>query len=317
MNDDQNNNGSVNTGPCNLLAPLEVQTFSFNFGDVRADVRVAVRADAVKLFIAKDITDALDYATFQPNLIGSVPAKWKGLNPIKTIRGVLDVWTLTEEGVNFFCFRSDKPRALPFQEWLAGDVLPQIAKTGKYEERQPVAAPVAHAVPQLPDFTDPAESAEAWAAQYRGRVVAEKEVKFLVAKVEEQSEAVNFVQKYVQSNGPVGLRRACQALDIDNEIDFVDFLVNAGRFLYRLDGKLSPKANQRHTGRFLMKTGFNRDNGHAFTQVKITPKGLEWLAGEWAKYNLDRDAYRERHAIKKDDGPVDRAEEAEQAFDLK
>jgi prophage antirepressor-like protein len=33
----------------------------------------------------------------------------------------------------FFLGRSDKAKALPFQKWLAGEVLPAIRKTGRYE----------------------------------------------------------------------------------------------------------------------------------------------------------------------------------------
>lgn len=40
---------------------------------------------------------------------------------------------LSEQGLYFFLGRSDKPKALPFQKWLAGDVLPALRKTGRYE----------------------------------------------------------------------------------------------------------------------------------------------------------------------------------------
>jgi phage antirepressor YoqD-like protein len=39
---------------------------------------------------------------------------------------------LTEQGLYFFLARSDKPLALPFQKWIAGEVIPSIRKTGKY-----------------------------------------------------------------------------------------------------------------------------------------------------------------------------------------
>lgn len=41
--------------------------------------------------------------------------------------------TLSEPGLYFFLGRSDKPKALPFQKWLAGDVLPSLRKSGRYE----------------------------------------------------------------------------------------------------------------------------------------------------------------------------------------
>lgn len=42
---------------------------------------------------------------------------------------------LTQEGLIFFLNRSDKARAIPFQKWVAGDVLPQIINTGTYSTR--------------------------------------------------------------------------------------------------------------------------------------------------------------------------------------
>lgn len=121
-----------------LTAPLEasnVQTFGFDFSDVRV-----VKVDGVDHFVAKDITDAIDYSTFNTHLLDAVPPEWKGMNPIHTLGGIQMMWTLTEEGVNFFLFRSDKPKAIPMQKWIAGEVLPQIRKTGAYAMPKAVPA---------------------------------------------------------------------------------------------------------------------------------------------------------------------------------
>ena len=40
---------------------------------------------------------------------------------------------LSEPGLYFFLGRSDKPKALPFQKWVAGEVIPTIRKTGEYK----------------------------------------------------------------------------------------------------------------------------------------------------------------------------------------
>jgi hypothetical protein len=39
---------------------------------------------------------------------------------------------LCEQGLYFFLARSDNPSAVPFQMWIAGDVVPSIRKTGQY-----------------------------------------------------------------------------------------------------------------------------------------------------------------------------------------
>ncbi|MDR0475575.1 MAG: hypothetical protein LBH43_18115 [Treponema sp.] len=82
--------------------------------------------------IAKDVTEALGYV-WQRNLISHVPEEWKGVNPINSLGGgIQDMLYLTEPGLYFFLARSDKPLALPFQKWIAGEVIPSIRKTGKY-----------------------------------------------------------------------------------------------------------------------------------------------------------------------------------------
>lgn len=78
--------------------------------------------------MARDVLQALEYAkTSKPaRLIQAVPAEWKGMHPFHTRGGKQRLTTLSEQGLYFFLARSDKPRALPFQRWLAGEVLPAI-----------------------------------------------------------------------------------------------------------------------------------------------------------------------------------------------
>lgn len=87
-------------------------------------------------FVVKDIAGALEYAkTSAPaKLVEHVPEQWKGVNRIHTPGGIQRLLLLSEQGLYFFIGRSDKPKALPFQMWLAGDVLPAIRKHGRYED---------------------------------------------------------------------------------------------------------------------------------------------------------------------------------------
>lgn len=177
------------------------------------------------------------------------------------------------------------------------------------ELRRMKAAQPPRPVAPLPNFEDPAAAAEAWAQQFRGRAVAETERNQLRLAVAEQANDVEFVKRYVDADGLLGVRSTCQALDIENERDFTDFMVNALRCMYRLEGALVPRAQHRHLKRFKVKTGVDHDTNRAYTTAKITAKGVTWLAREWAEYNLDRDTYRAKHAPK--DGDVD--EEVESA----
>ena len=80
-------------------------------------------------FVAKDVAERLGYTAFHPIIIAHVPDEWKGRNRITTLGGEQEVWVLTEQGLYFFLARSDKPLALPFHKWIAGEVIPSIRKT--------------------------------------------------------------------------------------------------------------------------------------------------------------------------------------------
>ena len=87
-------------------------------------------------FVAKDIAEALEYPQHSIqqmiNLLRGIPENWKGLKRIKTLGGLQDLWCLKESGLYFFIGRSNKPKALPFQQWVYGEVLPDIRKHGMY-----------------------------------------------------------------------------------------------------------------------------------------------------------------------------------------
>ncbi|EES4829109.1 hypothetical protein EZO78_005065 [Escherichia coli] len=85
-----------------------------------------------------------------------------------------------------------------------------------------------------------------------------------------------FVDNYVEASGLMGFREVAKLLGI-KETDFRLFLLENG-IMYRLAGKMMPYSHHLDAGRFSVKTG-EAGNGHAFTQVKFTPKGVQWIAG--------------------------------------
>ena len=127
------NGDTGNTAPTNTPTntPVAVQTFSNTaFGNVR----IVQDEKGEPWFVVKDVLQALEYAkTSKPaRLIQAVPAEWKGMHPFHTRGGKQQLTTLSEQGLYFFLARSDKPRALPFQRWMAGEVLPAIRRHGGY-----------------------------------------------------------------------------------------------------------------------------------------------------------------------------------------
>ncbi|WP_270735197.1 phage antirepressor KilAC domain-containing protein [Leclercia adecarboxylata] len=93
-----------------------------------------------------------------------------------------------------------------------------------------------------------------------------------------------FVDSYVNASGSLGFREACKLLHI-KENAFRQFLIES-EIMYLLAGKLTPYAQHIDAGRFTVKTGENQNNGHAFTQNKFTPKGIQWIAGLWAAHQI-------------------------------
>ncbi len=96
------------------------------FGSVRV-----IMKDGEPWFVARDVAEALG-STWSGSRIAHVPDEWKGVTSVVTPGGTQEVATLSEPGVYFFLGRSDKPAALPYQKWIAGDVAPSIRRTGGY-----------------------------------------------------------------------------------------------------------------------------------------------------------------------------------------
>lgn len=99
------------------------------------------------------------------------------------------------------------------------------------------------------------------------------------AIIEQQKPSVEFVENYVHSTGLLGFRQVAKLLQA-NERKFRQMLLDDG-ICYYLGGVLTPMAQHIGAGRFEVKTGTNEHNDHAFTQLKFTPKGVEWISVLW------------------------------------
>lgn len=106
----------------------------------------------------------------------------------------------------------------------------------------------------------------------------------LQIELEQAKPAVQFVEKYVDGSGLMGFRQVCKTLKA-KENEFRNFLLEQ-KIMYRLNGRLTAYAQHIDAGRFAVKTGVNGQSGHIFTESMFTPKGVSWIAGEWAKYQI-------------------------------
>ncbi len=142
----------------------------------------------------------------------------------------------------------------------------------RWQELEAAAPPA----PALPNFADPVAAARAWADQLEARQQAEQALALAAPKVE-------FVDRYVVADtGSKGFRQVAKLLKA-NEARFREFLSARG-VLYRLGSEWTAYQCHIDAGRFEIKTG--EAHGHAFSRCLFTPKGIEWIAGEWAKHQV-------------------------------
>lgn len=106
---------------------MQLNTFTFEGAAVRT-----VEIDGAPWFVAKDVAERLGYTWNGSARIEHIPADWRGVTSVVTPSGTQDMAVLSEQGLYFFLARSDKPAALPFQRWIAGDVMPALRRTGAY-----------------------------------------------------------------------------------------------------------------------------------------------------------------------------------------
>lgn len=96
----------------------------------------------------------------------------------------------------------------------------------------------------------------------------------------------DFFDHYAYCGGSLGFREVAKLLKA-KEYEFSAFLT-AKRFMYRLGGKLTGYSQHLEAGRFEVKTGTNKKTNHAFTETLFTPKGVQWIAGEWGKHQAEK-----------------------------
>jgi prophage antirepressor-like protein len=117
-----------------------LQTFDFRGHSVRCE-----GTDRAPWFVARDVCEALGIVWKGTETIACIPDEWRGVRKLRTPRRNIDgtigfqlqdVIVINEAAVYKLAFRSNKPEADVFTNWVSGEVLPAIRKTGEYRVRQ-------------------------------------------------------------------------------------------------------------------------------------------------------------------------------------
>ena len=102
-------------------------------------------------FVARDVCEALDIIWKGSDSLQSIPDDWKGLRSFRTPSsqdnrggGEQQLIIINEPALYKLAFRSSKPAAEEFTNWVASEVLPAIRKTGRYGAAAPVAITHGH-----------------------------------------------------------------------------------------------------------------------------------------------------------------------------
>ncbi|WP_051430552.1 MULTISPECIES: BRO-N domain-containing protein [unclassified Halomonas] len=109
----------------------DMQPLATPFLFQQAEVRTATDEKGEAWFCAKDVFDALEitWSNKRGSLRG-VPEEWICPLYLKGQRGSGEVLFLSEAAVYRVLFRSNKPQAVEFANWVCGEVLPTLRKQG-------------------------------------------------------------------------------------------------------------------------------------------------------------------------------------------
>ena len=125
-------------------------TIDFSFQN--HTIRTTTQEDGSLWFVARDVCKVLDISGSGATL-SQIPEEWRGVinlnTTLKNQHGVYgeqekEFVPINEPALYKLAFRSSKPAAEEFTNWVASEVLPAIRKTGRYGAAAPVAITHGH-----------------------------------------------------------------------------------------------------------------------------------------------------------------------------
>ena len=169
----------------------EIQIFTNpEFGNIRT-----INENGKVLFCGKDVATALGFV----NPTKAVRMHCKGGGPKRTLIDALnreqEATFISEGDVIRLILRSTLPSAEKFERWVCDEIVPSVLHTGAYALKGCV----------LPDFTNPAIAARAWADEYEQKCA-------LAAKIEQDKPKVAFADAVSASDTDILIRDLAKLL---------------------------------------------------------------------------------------------------------
>ncbi len=110
---------------------MNLTTLANPFQFIEQDVRTAVDESNQAWFCAKDVCEILEI-TWNGSTLENMPEGSKLMLKLRTSFGEKDTNFVNIGGLFRLIMRSNKPNALEFQNWVCGEVLPEIFRTGSF-----------------------------------------------------------------------------------------------------------------------------------------------------------------------------------------
>lgn len=167
-----------------------IQNYSFESSNVRIIVE-----DGEPFFCAPDVCKALGYNNTSQSLADHCVQKGISKRYTPTNGGLQNLAYIDERNLYRLVMRSKLPSAEKFQDWVCGEVLPSIRKTGKYATQEQFAIPQT-----LPE-------ALRLAADLADKNAA------LEKKAKEDAPKVEFCDKVVADNDAMTITRAAKVIN--------------------------------------------------------------------------------------------------------
>lgn len=218
------------------------------------EVRVAGTSEE-PLFCASDLCRALGYANGRDAISKHVDEGDVAKCDTPTASGIQPMTYVNESGLYALIFSSKQPNAKAFKKWVTSEVLPSIRKTGSYN-----LAKVG-----LPDFTNPAEAARAWAEQYELKMLAQ-------AEAEENKRQVAIL---THTNKTYTATEIAKEAGLQSASQLNRILKEKG-IQYKINGTWVPYQKYATLGWFDIKQEV-ADNGHIIYHRRITGDGRKGI----------------------------------------
>lgn len=239
-------------------------------------VRAVIGNDGEPMFVARDVALTLGYL----NVNDAITRHCKGVvkHDLLTGRGIQAVSLIPERDVYRLVMRSKLPSAERFTDWVVGEVLPSIRKTGGFQEKFNVPQTMSEALRLAADLTDQNIALRETVAEQEPKVnalrrIAEAEGSFCLTDAAKMLKlAPRQFFEYMQANGYIFKRPGCAVwLGYQDKVQ-AGLLVHKSTVVTRDDGTEKVAEQVRITGRGIARIAEKLDRAATLAGLSAAPQ---------------------------------------------